>query len=194
MKIKHIVGIAGMLLATSTASRADILTIAGWNFENVAVSSYVPNPTPSTALTTASASAIGMAGWLTPAAGTNDPDVLLGVSGDTGGNGITNYTHVWRVRAQKAGNGWSTNAPIGSQGAQFNVSTLGFGGPINVAFDWYPTTQGEGRMQLQYTTDNWAILKQYCDYYSHLGADLVAEFKQPAQHGSQHRYRILCQR
>ena len=72
------------------------------------------------------------------------------------GNGITNYTHIWRIRSGgKNANGWSTNAPIGTQGAQFNVSTLGFGGPINVAFDWYPTTQGEGRLQLQYTTDNW---------------------------------------
>ena len=55
------------------------------------------------------------------------------------------------------GNGWTSTAPVGTQGAQFNVDTTGFSG-INVAFDWYITTQGEANLQLQYTTDgiNWS--------------------------------------
>ncbi len=54
--------------------------------------------------------------------------------------------------ANGAGNGWSSTAPIGTQGAVFAASTAGFSG-INVSFDWYSTTQGEANLQLQYTTD-----------------------------------------
>ena len=154
-KILTLSGVVAMLAASLSVAQAGVINIAAWTFENDTIAGYVPNPVPSTALTTAMASALGMAGWLTPAAGTNDPDVLAGAAGDTGGNSIANLTHTWRVRAQKAGNGWSTNAPIGAQGAQFNVDTTGFTSPINVAFDWYVTTAGEGHLQLQYTTNNW---------------------------------------
>jgi hypothetical protein len=153
-------GMAAMLAASLSVAQAGIITIAAWNFENNTIA-YAPSPTPSTMLTTATASALGMGIYPTPAVGTNDPDVLQGVAGDSGGNLITNLTQEWRIRAAggkgaNAANGWSTNAPIGSQGAQFNVSTIGFQGPINIAFDLCETAQGEGHIQLQYTTDNWA--------------------------------------
>ena len=71
-------------------------------------------------------------------------------------NGIANLTQIWRVRAQAgaagAANGWSSLAPIGAQGAVFAVSTVGYSN-ITVSFDWYATTQGEGKLQLAYTTD-----------------------------------------
>ena len=69
-----------------------------------------------------------------------------------GGDGITNVTQIWRVRAQLAGNGWSSEAPVGTQGAQFSVDTTGFTNPI-VSFDWYLTKQGEANLQFEYTTD-----------------------------------------
>ncbi|HTR43361.1 MAG TPA: hypothetical protein VMH87_17245 [Pseudomonadales bacterium] len=136
-------------------SGAPIISIAQWTFENIAVSSFVPNPIPNidNSVGAVSVAALGMDTYTT---GTNAPDVLVGVSGDTGANGITNYTQVWRVRAQKSGNGWSSTAPIGAQGAQFSVDTTGFTN-IQVGFDWYATTQGEANLQLQYTIDgvNW---------------------------------------
>jgi hypothetical protein len=153
MKNKIIASIAALLLVSLSLSQAQT-TIVAWTFENDPVLAPTFNPAPSTfnGSGTESAASIGMAGTPTPSAGTNDPDVLLGASGDTGANGITNYTHVWRIRAQKAGNGWYSGAAIGTQGAEFAVDTTGFNN-INVRFDWYATTQGEGNLQLQYTDD-----------------------------------------
>ena len=78
-------------------------------------------------------------------------------SSDTGANAVANTTNTWRVRGQAgtngAANGWSSAAPIGTQGAIFAASTVGFSGPINVSFDWYATTQGDANLQLEYTTD-----------------------------------------
>ena len=63
--------------------------------------------------------------------------------------------NVWRIRAvggtgTNAANGWSSAAPIGTQGAQFNVDTTGFTN-INIAFDWYTTAKGEAKLQFEYT-------------------------------------------
>jgi len=140
------------------------LTIAQWTFENLAITNYSPDPAPSlnNSLGAVSVAAIGMDVYSTPGVGTNDPDILQGVTGDSdsvasGGDGITNTTQIWRVRAQGAGNGWSSEAPVGTQGAQFNVDTTGFTNPV-VSFDWYLTKQGEANLQLEYTTDgiNWS--------------------------------------
>jgi hypothetical protein len=134
-------------------------TIVQWTFENLAITNYSPNPTPSlnNSLGSVSAAALGMAAYATPGLGTNDPDITQGASSDTssaanGGNGITNLSKIWRVRAQGSGNGWSSAAPVGSQGVQFSVDTTGFTN-IQVGFDWYLTKQGEANLQLQYTVD-----------------------------------------
>src|ERR1700733_9534626 len=141
--------------------------VAQWNFENIPIAPYVPDPTPSTdrSIGTVSVNTLGMTNYASTEIGTNDPDVLQGVSGDSstaanGGDGITNLTQVWRVRAQSAdgdANGWNSAAPPGAQGAQFNVDTSGFTN-ITVAFDWYLTKQGEANLQLQYSDDgiNWS--------------------------------------
>ena len=60
---------------------------------------------------------------------------------------------VWRLRGQP-GNGWLSTQPIGSQGAEFDVSTVNYTN-ILVTFDLYFTTQGEARMCVFYTTDGW---------------------------------------
>jgi hypothetical protein len=157
---KNIIVSAALLLASLSLSRAQI-TIVQWNFENLAITNYSPNPAPSlnNGAGAVSAACFGMNIYATPGVATNDPDVVQGASGDTGANGITNYTHVWRIRGQKVGNGWSSQAPIGTQGASFSVDTTGYTG-IQVGFDWYVTTQGEANLQLQYTTDgvNWSNL------------------------------------
>jgi hypothetical protein len=131
-------------------------TIAGWTFEGLTVAINTnPAPALNNSIGTVYANAIGM--QLYTSAATNAPDVLQGASGDNanGFNGITNYTKIWRVRGAP-GNGWTSTAGVGTQGAQIGVDTSGYTG-IQVAFDWYPTTQGEANLQLQYTTDgnNW---------------------------------------
>ena len=98
-----------------------------------------------------------MAIYATPSVGVTTDDVLVGATGDTGVNGIADLTQIWRVRAQAAAgggaaNGWSSLAPIGTQGAVFAASTVGYTN-ITVSFDWYATNQGEANLQLQYTTD-----------------------------------------
>lgn len=134
--------------------------IAAWNFENPPDPIAVNNsPAPTTGVGTASS--IGMNIYPTPNVGVTTDDVTQGVAGDTGVNGNANVSQIWRVRAQAgpngAANGWSSLAPIGTQGAVFAASTVGFAGPITVSYDWYATNQGEAKQQLQYTEDgtNW---------------------------------------
>ena len=138
-------------LFAAAQSQAQVIT--AWNFENDAVA-VNNSPAPSTGAGTASS--IGMNLYPTPNVGVTTDDVLVGKASDTGANGIANTTQTWRVRAQAgasgAANGWSSLAPIGTQGAVFAASTVGFNS-INVSFDWYATTQGEANMQLEYTTD-----------------------------------------
>jgi hypothetical protein len=150
-KIFVLFGLASMLGITAKAQT----TIVGWSFENDPILAPTPNPAPSTNNSEGNVSAACIGMQLFGGGTVNYPDVLQGVTKDTGLNLITNITKVWRCRGS-TGNGWTSTAPVGMQGAQFNVDTTGFSG-INVAFDWYLTTQGEANLQLQYTTDgiNW---------------------------------------
>jgi hypothetical protein len=144
-------GALALLIQTNGQAQT---TIAAWTFET---NSIAVNNSPSPTTGSGTATALGMGVYPTPAVGTNTDDVLQGVTGDTGVNGVADLSQIWRIRAQGgsgtlAANGWSSTAPIGSQGAQFAVSTLGFSN-VTVSLDWYATTQGEANMQLQYTTD-----------------------------------------
>jgi uncharacterized protein (TIGR03437 family) len=138
------------LLSVSVA-RAEV--IAAWTFENNAIG-LNNGPAPSTG--SGSATSIGMATYATPNIGVTTDDVLTGTAGDTGVNSVANLSQIWRVRAQAgsagAANGWSSAAPIGSQGVMFAASTAGYTN-ISVSFDWYATNQGMANLQLQYTTD-----------------------------------------
>jgi hypothetical protein len=143
-------------LLTLMAAPAYSAVITQWAFENPPNPIAVNNsPAPSTGGGTASS--IGMDVFPTPNIGVTTDDVLNGVAGDTGGNGNADLTQIWRVRAQAgaagAANGWSSMAPIGTQGAVFAASTVGFASPINVSYDWYATNQGEANQQLRYTTN-----------------------------------------
>ena len=129
-------------------------TIAAWTFENDAVG---VNNAPAASTGTGTASSVGMNLYPTPNVGVTADDVLVGATADTGPNGIADTSNIWRVRGQAgangAANGWSSMAPIGTQGAVFAASTAGTSGPITVSFDWYATNQGEANLQLLYTTD-----------------------------------------
>ncbi len=149
--MKQFLSIAALTAASLQLAQAGVIT--AWTFENdtVAVNN---NPNPSTGSGTASS--IGMATYATPNIGVTTDDVVMGAAGDTGSNMLADLTNVWRVRAQAgtagAANGWSSAAPIGTQGAMFAASTVGYNS-ITVSFDWYATTQGKAKLQLQYTTD-----------------------------------------
>jgi hypothetical protein len=140
-----------MCLIGFSPVRAGIIT--AWDFENDAVAT---NNSPAPSVGAGTASSIGMDLYPTPNVGVTTDDVLVGKNSDTGANTVANTTHTWRVRAQAgsngAANGWSSLAPIGTQGAVYAASTAGYNA-INVSFDWYATTQGEANLQLEYTTD-----------------------------------------
>src|SRR6202162_3986068 len=123
--MKQIVSIAALMAASLSVAQADVIT--AWTFENNAIA-LNNSPAPSTGSGTASS--IGMATYPTPSIGVTTDDVLAGSTGDTGVNGNTNTTQIWRVRAQAgsagAANGWSSLAPIGTQGAMFAASTVGY--------------------------------------------------------------------
>ncbi len=145
--------LAAVTVAVMASASTQAATITAWNFENdtVAVNN---SPAPSTGAGTASS--WGMNVYATPNVGVTTDDVLAGVSGDTGANGLSDTGNIWRVRGQAgsngAANGWSSLAPIGAQGAEFAASTVGYSN-INVSFDWYATTQGEANLQLEYTNN-----------------------------------------
>jgi len=151
-KVAVVAGFMGLL----SAARAT--TITAWTFEN---NSVAVNNTPAPSTGVGTASSIGMDLYPTPNVGVTTDDVLVGKSTDTGANSIADTTQNWRVRGQAgssgAANGWSSLAPIGTQGAQFAASTAGYNS-ITVSFDWYSTTQGEANLQFLYTTDglNWS--------------------------------------
>ena len=136
---------AGASSVTSSGFNIPAPVVAMWNFENNSIAAN-DSPTPSTG--TGTASPIGMA--LNGTVGACD--VLLGVAKDTGSNNIADLTQEWRIRSTVNGNGWTSTAGIGAQGAQFSASTAGYN-TISVNFDWYATAQGEANLQLQYTAD-----------------------------------------
>ncbi len=157
MKNQKILSVAALLAAALSVPHARGDTITAWNFENNAIG---VNNGPAASTGTGTASSIGMDLYPTPNVGVTTDDVLLGKTSDTGANTVADLTQTWRVRAQAgasgAANGWSSVAPIGTQGAVFAASTAGFKS-ISVSFDWYATTQGEANLQAMYTTDgiNW---------------------------------------
>jgi hypothetical protein len=145
---------AAIAIAASLNSQSGAAVITQWNFENDAIA-INNNPPPSSG--TGTVTPIGMNLYPTPNVGVTTSDVLQGVSGDTGTNTNADLSQIFRVRAQAApgggaANGWSSLAPIGTQGAVFAASTAGYKA-INVSFDWYATNQGEANLQLEYTTD-----------------------------------------
>lgn len=151
MKKTHILSVAALLTGSLAAAHAQ--TIADWTFQSDAVA---VNNNPAADIGSGTASSIGMNIYPTPNVGVTTDDVLAGKGSDTGANGLADLGQEWRVRAQAgangAANGWSSLAPIGTQGAIFAASTAGASGSaINISFDWYATTQGEANLELLYT-------------------------------------------
>jgi len=149
--MNKILSIAALIAASLAGAQAAVIT--AWTFENSAIA---VNNGPAPSIGAGTANSLGMATYATPNIGVTTADIIAGSTGDTGVNGVADITQIWRVRAQAgaagAANGWSSLAPIGTQGAMFSTSTVGYN-TITVSFDWYATNQGEAKLQFQYTTD-----------------------------------------
>ena len=151
MRNKFTAPVAAFFLASATATQAGT-TLTAWTFDNLAIG-INGSPQPSTGLGTASAQ--GMNNSYNNTNSLSNPDIQsLPGSSSGGANG-------WRIRGFSTssglqGNGWSTNAPIGTQGAQFTGSTFGYY-KIKVSFDVYATADAEANLQVQYSTTgtNW---------------------------------------
>ena len=134
-------------------------TVADWSFDNITAAKHINRPIPAISNNTAIAFCMGfgtpanplISATFTPNNSTNDADVTANGApySSTGPAG----QNVWRLRGQP-GNGWLSTQPIGSQGAEIDVSTVNYTNII-VTFDLYYTTQGEARMCVLYTTDGW---------------------------------------
>jgi len=135
-------------------------TVADWTFDNITPAKHINKPIPAISNNTAVATCFGFGTPSNPLISptfssnpsTNDADVTAnGIPYSSTGSAGQN---VWRLRGQP-GNGWLSTQPIGSQGAEIDVSTVNYTN-ILVTFDLYFTTQGESRMCVLYTTDGWA--------------------------------------
>jgi len=132
--------VASLFVASLSVSQA--ATITAWNFDSYANNTAVTNPTPSTGSGTAIT--LGMTTYGTGSGGPKDTSGAVTDAGSSAGGSIA-----WRIVGN---NGWNTNAAIGSQGAEFDVNTVGYNG-IKLAFDWQPTAAGEANLQVQYNTN-----------------------------------------
>ncbi|HEU6448355.1 MAG TPA: hemoblobin-interacting domain-containing protein [Verrucomicrobiae bacterium] len=132
-------------------------TIAYWPFDNdSSLKKPVNNPPAAITNNNANASIIGF----------NLPSYVFGdgsvgstnyadITSTTPASSTPNALYAWRLRGQKPGNGWNSDAAIGTQGAELNVSTVNYSNVV-VTFDCYFTSQGEAKMCVLYTTDGWA--------------------------------------
>jgi hypothetical protein len=150
-KIFGLLGLAAMLCVTAQAQN----TLSAWTFDNlpIGINSSPASSTDSSGFS--KASALGMNNSYNSTNSISNPDVQSLAGSSSGG------PNSWRIRgfstiAGSHGNGWSTQAPIGTQGAQFSGSTFGYY-KVKVSFDVYATSDAEANLQAQYSTDgtNW---------------------------------------
>ena len=156
-----------VLGAASLSGTAFATTVTEWNFNNYVGNStaldVVTTPAPTTGSGIASSlgmnsnynSSLGQPASVDTSDITNSPPLSSDPSPQP--NGTNNE---WRIRggtgttspggSATASNGWSSFAPIGTQGAEFQVSTMGFTN-LQLSFDWSPTSQGEANLQVEYS-------------------------------------------
>ena len=139
-----------------SSAAAQAQTFTSWTFNNAAVGTSL---SPAATFGAGAASTLGMTNtYGTPGPSMDISDILVSPGTSTSPTGTPATDQGWRVRggsvtgSSTAANGWSSLAPQYSQGAQFLTSTAGEAN-IKVTFDWNPTAQGVGDLELQYTTN-----------------------------------------
>jgi hypothetical protein len=147
MTNKYKIATLGGSLLLAVAQAQAQTTITQWTFDNYpsAAGTVIANPAPSTGSGTAFT--LGMNNSYNGTTSISSPDIIADVAGNSGG-GLND----WRVRGQSPGNGWSSQAPIGTQGAQFDVDTTGYNS-IVASFDVSTTKQAPANLEVLYTTD-----------------------------------------
>jgi hypothetical protein len=157
-----IVTLGAMLALTGAGAHAQ--TIADWDFD-AGGAIAAPYNTPAATSGTGSATQLGMTNPYTYNTGEGPGSVancdVLASAGASTGSG----SYGWRVRgnsnAANSGpgeaNGWNSAAPIGTQGAEFSASTVGYSGNISISADINATGQAERNLAIEYTLDgnNW---------------------------------------
>ena len=133
--------------------------ITAWTFDNLPAA-INNTPTPSTGAGTASV--LGMNNSYNSSNSIASADVLSDAGSSSGG------PNAWRIRGNP-GNGWSSQAPIGTQGAEFRASTAGYDG-IKVGFDLHTTAQAEANLAVLYTTDGGVTWSNATPAYAGSGA------------------------
>ena len=136
MNLKTSVLLSALALSSLSAVQAQT-TLTAWNFDNLSLAVNA-KPQPSTGL--GSAAVLGLGGSSSPTVVSQSGSSVGGAQawsvGNTGGSSV----------------GWGTNAAIGTQGAQFAASTLGYY-QIQVSFDVYARTYSEAALLVQYSQD-----------------------------------------
>jgi uncharacterized protein YegP (UPF0339 family) len=140
------------LLTVDVPAGGASAVIGGWDFQNLAIGTDL-TPASDLGAATGTASTLGMTNtYGTPNASTDISDILV----SAGSSDTATTNNAWRIRggatSPNVANGWSSLAPIGTQGAQFSVNTTGYTS-IQVRFDVETTTQAEANLQLEYTLD-----------------------------------------
>jgi hypothetical protein len=154
MNNKYFIYSAALLAASLAVANAQT-TLADWSFTAAASPpDNTPAPSSGVDVSTATATELGMNNNYTFNGGETGPSVASSdVTSATGDSLSTGFG--WRVRgngnaAGPVANGWNSQAPIGTQGAQFLASTLGYS-DVLLTFDLQTTKQAENNLEVLYT-------------------------------------------
>lgn len=163
MNNKLLIYSAAFLTASLGAAHAQV-TLADWDFDTIGTQAGGYNtPSADLGVVGGSATQLGMNNNYIFANGEGPGSIafcdVLASAGASTGSG----SYGWRVRGPSntggggtgQSNGWNTNAPIATQGAEFSVNTAGYN-DLTLTFDLYNTTQGERNLAILYTLDDTA--------------------------------------
>lgn len=150
MKQAAILTLAGALAAAMQLSAQT--TITEWSFDSLGTQA-APYNNPAPSIGSGTATVLGMNNDYNDGTVPSLPYAdITATAGASTGSG----SYAWRIRGGSVSggagtpNGWSTNAPIATQGAEFVASTAGYN-TIKVSFDLYTTSQAEANVALLYT-------------------------------------------
>lgn len=155
MKNKHLLSIASLLTISFTAAHAQ--TIVDWDFDKIGTEA-APYNSPAPYIGSGTATVLGMNNDYNDGTSASLPYAdITATAGASTGSG----SYGWRIRGGSVSggtgtpNGWSTNAPIATQGAEFATSTAGYY-DLQVSFDLYTTSQAEADVAFLYTLNDTA--------------------------------------